>query len=295
MHSTSAPPEAERPARPGTLYVVATPIGNRDDITLRALKILTSVDRVAAEDTRHTGKLLGMHGISARMVSFEEHNEGRRTPELLGRLRAGEAIALVSDAGTPSVSDPGYRLVTAAVADGIPVVPIPGVSAAMAAISVSGLPTDAFVFLGFAPRKKGARSRLLESLARESRTLVFYESPRRILKLVNEAKDQLGDRPAVLGREMTKRHEEFLRGPLSAIASELAGRETVRGECTLLVAGAQRAERAPEPADLAAEIRRCLARAEERPSDLARALAARYGLARKLVYEMILEIQKGAG
>lgn len=291
MPSTSAPPEATRPARPGTLYVVATPIGNRDDITLRALKILASVDRVAAEDTRHTGKLLAMHGISARLVSFEEHNESRRTPELLGRLHAGEAIALVSDAGTPSVSDPGYRLVTAAVADGVPVVPIPGVSAAMAAISVSGLPTDAFVFLGFPPRKKGARGRLLESLAREPRTLVFYESPRRILPLVREAEALLGDRPAVLGREMTKHHEEFLRGPLSTIASELAGRETVRGECTLLVAGAQRADLAPEPADLAAEVRRCLAQARERPSDLARTLAARHGLPRKAVYETILAIQ----
>jgi 16S rRNA (cytidine1402-2'-O)-methyltransferase len=276
---------------PGSLYVVATPIGNRDDITLRALKILASVDLVAAEDTRNTGKLLAMHDIRARLISYQEHNESRRTPELLKRLSRGRSIALVSDAGTPSVSDPGFRLIQAAIEGGIPVIPVPGVSAAIAAVSVSGLPTDSFIFIGFPAKKKGARARQLAALAASPRTLVFYESPRRIVPFIQEVSEVFGDRRAVLGREMTKVHEEFLRGPLSSIRSELACRPRVKGECTLLVAGADPAKPAVSTADLAAEIRRELAEGTLRPSDLARALAARHGLSRGKIYERILEIR----
>jgi 16S rRNA (cytidine1402-2'-O)-methyltransferase len=188
--------------RPGTLYVVATPIGNRDDITLRALNILREVDLIAAEDTRKT-----------------------------------MSIALVSNAGTPTVSDPGYRLITATLADDLNVMPIPGVSAATAALSVAGLPTDSFVFLGFPARKKTKRLQQLNDLASEPRTLIFYESPRRILTLLGEIRDAMGDRYLVLAREMTKIHEEFLRGRLSEIATQLKGRANIKGECTLLVAG----------------------------------------------------------
>lgn len=291
MPLNSPPTEKNAAARPGTLYVVATPIGNRDDITLRALKTLGSVDIVAAEDTRHTAKLMTMHGISARLVSFQEHNEAGRIPELLAKLIDGKSIALVSDAGTPSVSDPGFRLVTAAVGKGIPVVPIPGVSAAVTAISVSGLPTDSFAFIGFPAKKKGARSRQLTDLAQSTRTLVFYESPRRIVALVREIREIFGDRRAVLGREMTKLHEEFIRSRLSAIEAALAARDVVRGECTLLVAGAEETEIDPDPPGLADDIRQSLAKGDTRPSELARTLAVRHGLGRKIVYQKILEIR----
>ena len=295
MPLNSPPDKKNASARPGTLYVVATPIGHRDDITLRAIKTLGSVDLVAAEDTRHTAKLMTMHGVSARLISFQEHNEGGRTPELLDKLTSGSSIALVSDAGTPSVSDPGFRLITAAIEKGITVVPIPGVSAAVTAISVSGLPTDSFVFIGFPAKKKGARNRQLTDLARCGRTLVFYESPRRIVSLVGEIREILGDRQAVLGREMTKLHEEFIRGRLSRIEASLAGRDMVRGECTLLVAGAGETAVDPDPPELAGEIRQALAKGETRPSELARTLAARHGLGRSIVYQKILEIRnKGA-
>lgn len=291
MPLNSSPPEKNASARTGTLYVVATPIGNRDDITLRALKTLGAVDLVAAEDTRHTAKLMTMHDISARLVSFQEYNEAGRIPELIDKLTVGKSIALVSDAGTPSVSDPGFRLVTAAVEKGIPVVPIPGVSAAITAISVSGLPTDSFAFIGFPAKKKGARRRQLTDLAHSPRTLVFYESPRRIIALVREVREIFGDRRAVLGREMTKLHEEFIRSRLSDIEAALAARETVKGECTLLVAGAEEAEIDPDPTELADDIRHCLAKGDIRPTELARVLAERHGLGRKIVYQKILEIR----
>ena len=184
---------------PGTLYVVATPIGNPDDITLRALRVLAEVDLIAAEDTRKTGQLLAHHGIEGRLAAYHEHNEDRKTPELIDRIQAGASVAVVSDAGTPSVSDPGFRLVRAALAAGLPVVPVPGVSAAVAALSVSGLPTDAFVFVGFAPRKSTARRRLLERLAPLSETLIFYESPRRITGLLADLAECLRGSPGGFG------------------------------------------------------------------------------------------------
>ena len=219
----------------GHLYVVATPIGHLADITLRAIDTLSHADLIAAEDTRHTRRLLSAHGIETRLISYHEHNERQRTPELIQRLEQGECIALVSDAGTPSVSDPGFRLVQAAIEHGIAVIPIPGVSAVMAAVSVSGLPTDAFIFLGFPTRKKNKRMQELRNVSHLPQTLIFYQSPRRINGFLDELLEALGDRQAVLAREMTKIHEEFIRGPLSHIQAQLMEKEALKGECTLLV------------------------------------------------------------
>ncbi|MGD2011415.1 MAG: 16S rRNA (cytidine(1402)-2'-O)-methyltransferase, partial [Desulfobacterales bacterium] len=211
----------------GTLFVLATPIGNLRDITLRALDVLLSVDFIAAEDTRHTGRLLKGRNPKGRFISYHEHNEDKRTPLLLEKLEAGFSVAVVSNAGTPSISDPGYRLVESAAARNIPVSPVPGASAAIAALSVSGLPTDSFVFIGFLPRKQGRRTEQLTSLRNMPRTMIFYESPKRISRLLDDLLALMGDRSAVLGREMTKLHEEFLRGRLSELIALLEERSNI--------------------------------------------------------------------
>jgi 16S rRNA (cytidine1402-2'-O)-methyltransferase len=275
----------------GSLYIVATPIGNKDDITLRALKVLGEVDLVATEDTRKTGRFLKIHNLKCRLISYHEHNEKRRTPELLRKLAAGTSIALVSNAGTPSVSDPGYRLITAAVDEGIAVIPIPGVSAATAAISVSGLETDAFVFIGFPSKKKGKRLNQLTELANEIHTIIFYESPKRILKLIEEIIAIMGDRRGVLAREMTKRHEEYLRGNLSAILENLISRTEVKGECTLLVAGRAHEQNKNLEAVITA-IEDALAADNRKLSDLAREIAREYDLTKKEVYAQALKIRE---
>ncbi len=275
----------------GKLYIVATPIGNLDDITLRALNILSSADWVAAEDTRHTGKLLSHHKISASLVSCHEHNEQERIPGLIRKLDAGASGALVSDAGTPSVSDPGYRLVKAAIERGITVIPIPGVSAAITALSVSGLPTDHFLFIGFPPKKQGKRLAQLKRLANETATLVFYESPKRILSFMEEIRSVMGDRHGVLSREMTKHYEEFLRGPLSQIFETLRDRPSVKGELTLLIQGFEKNGDVPMEA-VAQDIREKLASGNFRLSDLSKQIAKKYGIPRKKVYEEALRIQK---
>ena len=261
----------------GTLYIVSTPIGNMDDITLRAIKILGKADIIAAEDTRNTGKLLSYHNIKGHLVSFHEHNEKQRTPSLLRNLKKGLSVALVSDAGTPSVSDPGYRLVKAAITSGIRVVPIPGASAAITALSASGLPTDSFTFIGFPAKRKGKRHKQLTKLANESRTLVIYESPKRVLSLIEEIILVMGDRYGFLGREMTKPHEEFIRGLLSEILSQMKKRPSIKGECTLLIEGAQE-DKTGSMDIMKAEIIQALALKEARPSDLAKEIAKKYGL-----------------
>ena len=220
----------------GKLYIVATPIGNKDDITLRAVKVLGEVDLIAAEDTRETGNLLAYHKIKNNLISCHEHNETRRVPGLINKLENGLSIALVSDAGTPSVSDPGYRLINEAIAENIRIIPVPGVSAATAALSASGLATDSFIFIGFAAKRKEKRKKHLKKLADESKTIIFYESPRRILTFLDEIIETMGDRYAVLAREMTKRYEEFIRGLLSEIKKNLKKRPSIKGELTLLVA-----------------------------------------------------------
>lgn len=223
---------------PGTLYVVATPIGNLEDITLRALRVLREADLVACEDTRRTARLLAAHGIGARTTSFFEHNERWKGGRLLDELRAGRSVALVSDAGTPGISDPGYRLVRDAREAGIPVVPVPGASAAIAALSVSGLPTDRFLFVGFLPSRSGARRRAIESLRTRPETLVLYESPLRLKDTLADLAELLGERKAFLCREATKLHEEYLRTTLSDLARAVAARPSVKGEVVLVIAAA---------------------------------------------------------
>jgi len=277
-------------AQKGVLYIVATPIGNLEDITVRALKILRGVDLIAAEDTRKSGKLLSHYRITNRLVSYHEHNEKRRTPELVGQLLEGTSIALVSNAGTPCVSDPGYRLVAAAVANKIPVIPVPGPSAVMTAMSAAGLPTDSFVFIGFAPKKKGKRMKLLAELAVEPRALIFFESPRRILTFLEEVVSSIGDRPAVLAREMTKLHAEFIRGSVSEILETLEAKPEIKGECTLLVGGCQK-EKAVGRAVVKAEITSALEKQRGGLSDIAKTIAQKYGLSKKEVYEMALAVR----
>jgi len=276
----------------GALYVVATPIGNMDDITLRALNILGRVDLIAAEDTRHTGKLLARHKIKGHLIAYHEHNEAERTPDLLNRLKAGSVVALVSNAGTPSVSDPGYRLVNAAIASGINVIPIPGVSAAVSALSVAGLPTDSFVFIGFAAKKKAKRLKQLAELAHVPRTIIFYESPRRIMTFLQEIISTMGDRYGVLCREMTKLHEEFIRGNMSEIHSLLKERATVKGECTLIVTGRQET---PDVSmeTIRSEIIKTLETTEGSLSDLAKTIAVKYGVSKNKVYAEALKIRQG--
>ncbi len=231
-------PEVSRMSiEPGTLYIVATPIGNLEDITLRALRTLAGVDTIAAEDTRRTRHLLTHHGISGSLVSYHDHNKVKQAPRLLAMLQMPQSVALVTDAGTPGISDPAYYLLQVVLQHDIPVVPIPGVTAAITALSVSGLPTDRFVFEGFLPIKSGRRRQRLETLSDEPRTIVFYESPYRLLKLLQEIHDYFGaDRRVVIGRELTKRFEEMLRGTAASLQDELASR-SIRGEFTVIVAG----------------------------------------------------------
>ena len=237
----------QRPTGEGCLYLVATPIGNLEDITLRAVRILKEADLIACEDTRQTQKLLQHYGIRKEMVSYHEHNELTRSPELVIELEQGAKIALVSDAGTPGISDPGYRLVILCLRHHISVVPIPGPSALVAALAASGLPADEFLFVGFLPPRSGARRKALDALKAESRTLIFYEAPHRVVETLADASDVLGTRPAVIAREITKMHEEFLRGPLPELL-ETARKRPLRGEITLLVgAGDPQAQQQAEP------------------------------------------------
>ena len=231
--------------RPGCLYLVATPIGNLEDITLRAVRILNEADQIACEDTRHTQKLLNHYNISKPLVSYHEHNEMTRAPELVLAMEQGQQIALVSDAGMPLVSDPGYRLVTLALRHHIGVVPVPGPSALLAALSASGLPNEEFLFAGFLPARSGERRRALERLRIEDRTIIFYEAPHRIEETLADAREILGDRTACLAREVTKLHEEFRRGTLSELIASLSDKP-VRGEITLLIGAVPAEHRAAQ-------------------------------------------------
>jgi len=284
IHSGTTGPEK------GCLYVVSTPIGNKNDITLRALKILTSVDWIASEDTRHTGKLLSAHQIKSRLISCHEYNEIKRIPDLIKKLLSGASIALVSNAGTPAVSDPGYRLVVAAIANKIKVVPIPGVSAVVTALTAAGLPTDHFFFAGFLAKKKGKRLRQLKSLAKQTGTIVIYESPRRVLDLIGAIIATMGDRYGALAREMTKIHEEFIRGRLTEIAADLSARPEIKGECTLLVSGYGGRDNMTME-DIRKEIRSRLADGDHRISDIAKEIAEKSGLSKNIIYQETLAIR----
>ena len=223
----------------GTLYTVSTPIGNLEDITHRALRILREVDTIACEDTRHTRKLLNHFAIDAATVSYHEHNERERADELCAMLATGKNIALVSDAGTPIISDPGFRVVNLAIEKGFAVVPIPGATAFVAALSASGLPSDQFFFAGFLPARRSARRTKLEALRSIDKTLIFYEAPHRIAATLRDAAEILGHRQAVVARELTKLHEQFARGRLDELAEGFSDGNQARGEIVLLIAGAQ--------------------------------------------------------
>jgi len=220
----------------GTLYLVATPIGNLEDITYRAVNTLLSVDLIAAEDTRKTKILLDRYNISKPMLSYYNFNERQRAPELIGKLLAGQSIAVVSDAGTPGISDPAFYLVRAAIEQAIPVVPIPGPSAFIAALVVSGLPTESFVFEGFLPQKKGRKTKF-ESLRNESRTIIVYESPHRIVKTLTDISTYLGNRNVVVARELTKKFEEVVRGPVQSVLHTISSK-TPKGEYVVVIEGA---------------------------------------------------------
>ena len=231
---------------PAKLYVVGTPLGNLDDLTPRAARTLAEADVIACEDTRRTGRLLERIGVRKPLVSYHEHNEESRAAELVRRVEAGETVALVSDAGMPLVSDPGYRLVRAAIDAGVDVVPIPGPDAATTALVVSGLPVDAYRFCGFLPAKSTQRRKALDALATDPATLVIYEAPHRIVRTLTDALEILGDRKAALARELTKLHEEVVRGSLSAIFADFSARENIRGEMVLVIAPGE----APPVADI---------------------------------------------
>jgi 16S rRNA (cytidine1402-2'-O)-methyltransferase len=271
----------------GVLYLVSTPIGNLEDLTLRALRILREVPRIACEDTRRTRKLLAHYSISTPVVSFHHFNEARVAAQLIRALLAGQDLALVTDGGTPSVSDPGFSLVRAATAQGIPVVPLPGASALLAALVACGLPTTAFTFLGFLPHRSGERRRFLEPLRDRPETLVFFDSPRRVAGSLAEMAAIFGNRPAAVCREMTKVHEEFLRGTLAELAERLRP-GPVRGEVTLVVAGAPSPpSRSADDTTLRAEVDREILETGKSRRDAVRAVARARGLTKRLVYRAL--------
>lgn len=271
------------------LYVVATPIGNLEDVTLRALRVLREVDVIAAEDTRHTRKLLDRYEIHTPLTSYHEHNERTKAPALVRRLEAGESVALVSDAGTPTISDPGYHLVRAATEKGVPVTPVPGVSAATAALSVCGLATDRFVFQGFLPAKRNRRRETLRQLQDDERTLVFYEVPHRIRESLTDMQEVLGDRAVAVGRELTKVHEELLRGTLSQVAAELE--ETARrGEFVVVVAG--RDEALPVNEEMLRREIAKLIQMGRKANDIAKLMAETHPVAKRDVYKLVLDVAK---
>jgi 16S rRNA (cytidine1402-2'-O)-methyltransferase len=272
----------------GILYVVATPIGNLEDISLRALRILKEVDLIAAEDTRHTRNLLTHYDIRTALTSYHEHNEKTQAAKLVEKLRRGENIALVSDAGTPAISDPGYRLVVEALRAGLQVVPLPGPSAVAAVLSASGLPTDRFVFEGFLPAKKQERETRLKSLRAESRTVVFYEAPHRLQESLSDMLHLLGDREIVVAREVSKIHEEYLRGTIAEVISQLGERD-VKGEITVVVHGSS-GESPVSEGEIETEIRR-LIDGGVGVKQISELLGTRYRLAKREVYQLALQLK----
>jgi len=271
---------------PGTLFVVATPLGNLEDITLRALRVLKEVGMIAAEDTRHSRKLLAHYGITTPLTSYYDENERHKAPALVEQVKHGKSLALISDAGTPGIADPGYHLVRAAIAAGVRVVPIPGPSAVAAALSVAGLPTDRFAFDGFVPAKVGARRKFFTALAQETRTLVVYEAARRLEGCLQDLHEILGNRQVVMLRELTKLFEEIVRGPVSEVAVQLRERAATRplqGEVTLVIAAG--APPAPAPAeDLTTAIQRLRGEGMSL-KEIARVLARERSLSRRQVYQ----------
>lgn len=275
--------------KPGTLYVVGTPIGNLEDMSFRAVRILQSVDAIAAEDTRHTGKLLHHFQIKTPQLSYHEHNRNSRIPEIIAQLQTGKAIAIVTDAGMPGISDPGSELVQACVEVGITVVPIPGASAVIAALSAAGLPTDRFVFEGFLPAKGKPRGDRLEFLQTESRTIIFYEAPHRLRQTLQDLATGFGEeRQIVLARELTKLHEEFWRGKIKE-AIALYQQKEPQGEYTLVVAGMELIQPQLSAVEIKAELQKLILAGVSR-SQASRQLAKASSLSRQQIYQLALTI-----
>jgi 16S rRNA (cytidine1402-2'-O)-methyltransferase len=265
----------------GTLYVVSTPIGNLEDMTFRAVRILGEVSVIACEDTRHSRVLLQHYGIDRPLISYHDHNEQERTGDLIAKLQGGSSVALISDAGTPLISDPGYRLVNRAIEEGIAVIPIPGPSAILAALAGSGLPTDSFHFGGFLAAKTSQRRKQLEAAKEIESTLVFYEAPHRILETLADIGEVLGDRRVVLTRELTKVHEEFLRGTAAEVLETLRQRPAVKGEMTLLIGKAAAPPVSDVPVKDAVEA---LMRSGVARMDAMKAVARERGMSKREVY-----------
>ncbi len=279
-------PTRDKPPLPPALYVVATPIGNLEDITLRALRVLKEADLIACEDTRQTQKLLNHYGISTRAVSYHEHNEASRAEELVRELKSGKRIALVTDAGMPGISDPGFRVVALAVKNGIEVVPIPGAVAMISALAASGLPTDSFRFHGFLSPKSGQRRKILEALRSSVHTDLFYEAPHRLKETMEDVVAALGaSRPVVIARELTKIHEEFLRGPAAQILAELNSRGEVKGEITLLIGKTAQSHASPEPEQsIRGRVRQVMAEQKLDEKAALKAVAKERGISKSEAY-----------
>jgi 16S rRNA (cytidine1402-2'-O)-methyltransferase len=273
----------------GILYIVATPIGNLEDITLRAIRVLKEADLVAAEDTRHTRHLLDRYQIDTQLTSYHDHNKEEKAPVLVARMLEGKSVALVSDAGTPGISDPGYFLINLAIDRKIPVVPIPGATAAIAALSVSGMPTDRFLFEGFLPAKHLARLKRLQELSKEERTIIFYEAPHKIIRAVADMLAALGDRRAVITRELTKIHEETIRGTLSESLKRLQ-EGTIKGEFTVIVHGATK-EPLKQDIDTAEFLKNLILHRGLSKKEAISAAAEELGLPKKDVYKESLKME----
>ncbi len=287
------PSRAAARSKPGSapgpgLYLVATPIGNLKDITLRALEILQSVDLIACEDTRITGKLMKAHGIEAPLTAYHEYNAARVRPRLIDAVKSGQAVALVSDAGTPLVSDPGYKLVQSAVAEGLPVTALPGASAALAGLTVSGLPSDRFFFAGFLPSKSAARKRALIELTAVPATLVVFESARRLAATLADMAEVLGPRPAAVARELTKLYEEVRRDPLDALAAHYRATGAPKGEVVIVIGPPEQTTAEIGAAELDERLRAALGDASLR--DAVAAVTRETGLKRQTVYARALEL-----
>lgn len=272
---------------PGALFIVATPIGNLEDITLRALRVLREADLIAAEDTRKTRKLLSAYDIHRPLVSLYDQVERQKSSVLISRLLAGKKVAYVSEAGTPGISDPGYVLINAAIENGIDVVPIPGPSAVVAALSASGLPMNAFVFLGFPPSQVSKRRKYFESLRHETRTAVIYESPRRVIALLSEMFEIIGNRKIVVGRELTKVHEEMLRGDLKGVLERLKAFGEIKGEVTVILGGAEEARPEYSESDILSLYSELAKNSSMSTRDIVLSIAERTGIPKKRVYSLI--------
>jgi 16S rRNA (cytidine1402-2'-O)-methyltransferase len=271
----------------GTLYIVATPIGNLEDITLRAIRVLREVQLIAAEDTRRTRKLLDTYQIHTPMTSLHEHIEGKKSSLLISKMNAGADVAFVSDAGTPGVSDPGYVLISKAIANGIRIVPVPGVSAVITALSVSGLPIDCFAFFGFLPPRSGKRKQLLSSLMDETKTLVFYESPKRLIASLCDIEAVLGNRKVVVLRELTKVFEEIMRGTAGDVIDRLKGR-VIKGEVTLVVAGNEKRSPSFSDDDIFARFEKLRQSSDFSRRDIIEKLAQELEISRKKIYRLVV-------